>query len=342
MEAKSVARASARARLRFNHFQDVDGALVVFAALTQRQLARSTVMTFSRLESYLQEKKLLIDETLDQLLPRADEAPQVIHESMRYSVFAGGKRLRPILALAAHDIAGGTEAAILPVACGLELVHTYSLIHDDLPCMDDDDMRRGRPTNHKIYGEGMAILAGDALLTLAFECFLGKGINGHVPREVLGRLAGRIATAVGSLGLVGGQVMDIAGFSQDRQLSTLEATCRLKTGRLIEMSLECGAVLARADALTVEALIRYGRAFGLAFQVTDDILNVTGDAEILGKAVKSDASHHKVTFPELLGIDKARDHAQAYVNIAKEALTTFNHSAWFLSSLADYVLERRS
>jgi geranylgeranyl pyrophosphate synthase len=283
-----------------------------------------------------------VERALERVLPAADHTPQRLHQAMRYAVLGSGKRVRPMLAFAAGEAADAPPERLDAVACSLELIHAYSLVHDDLPCMDDDDMRRGRPTNHKIYGEGMAILAGDALLTLAFECFLGKGINGHVPQEVLGRLAGRIATAVGSLGLVGGQVMDIAGFSQDRQLSTLEATCRLKTGRLIEMSLECGAVLARADALTVEALIRYGRAFGLAFQVTDDILNVTGDAEILGKAVKSDASHHKVTFPELLGIDKARDHAQAYVNIAKEALATFNHSAWFLSSLADYVLERRS
>src|SRR5262245_12885597 len=205
-------------------------------------------MPSSRFDTYLQEKRQRIDEAIDQLLPSADVEPRIIHEAMRYSIFAGGKRLRPILAVAAFEIAGGLGAAILPVACGLELIHTYSLIHDDLPCMDDDDFRRGRPTNHKVYGEGMAVLAGDALLTLAFECFLGKGINGQVSPETLGRLTGRIASAIGSLGLVGGQVMDIAGFSQDRQLTTLEATCHLKTARLIEVSLESGAILAGADS----------------------------------------------------------------------------------------------
>jgi geranylgeranyl diphosphate synthase type II len=300
------------------------------------------MMPSSRFETYLQEKRQCIDEALDRLLPPVDDEPQIIHESMRYSVFAGGKRLRPILAMAAFEIAGGAGAAILPVACGLELIHTYSLIHDDLPCMDDDDVRRGRPTNHKVYGEGMAVLAGDALLTLAFECFLGKGMNGQTSPETLGCLAGRIANAVGSSGLVGGQVMDIAGFSQNRQLATLEATCHLKTGRLIEVSLESGAILAGAGPGTVEALVRYGRALGLAFQITDDILNVTGDAQTLGKAVNSDASHHKVTFPELLGLDKAREHAQAWVATAKEALAPLSASAWFLSELADYVLERES
>ena len=299
-------------------------------------------MPSSRFETYLQEKRQCIDEAINQLLPPTDDEPRIIHESMRYSVFAGGKRLRPILAIAAFEIAGGMGTAILPVACGLELIHTYSLIHDDLPCMDDDDVRRGRPTNHKVYGEGMAVLTGDALLTLAFECFLGKGMNGQVAPEKLGRLTRRIANAIGSLGLVGGQVMDIAGFSKDRQLATLEATCHLKTGRLIEVSLESGAILAGADSAAVEEFVRYGRALGLAFQITDDILNVTGDAKTLGKAVNSDASHHKVTFPELLGLDKAREHAQACINTAKEALAPLSTSAWFLNELADYVLERKS
>ncbi len=299
-------------------------------------------MPSSRFEVSLLEKKERIDQSLERLLPKPEVAPAILHESMRYSVFAGGKRLRPILALAAYEICGGHEEVILPVACGLELIHTYSLIHDDLPCMDDDDLRRGRPTNHKVYGEGMAVLAGDALLTLAFECFLGRGMSPPIPYERLGWIAGRIASAAGSPGLVGGQVMDVGGFSQDRQLETLESTCRLKTGRLIEVSLESGAIVAGAEDSVVNAFSRYGSALGLAFQITDDVLNVTGDAKTMGKAVHSDASHQKVTFPELLGVDQARSHAHRQVEEAKQALSPMGESAWFLSELADHLLERQS
>ena len=299
-------------------------------------------MPTSRFEDSLQEKKKRIDTTLERLLLSRDEPPAILHESMRYSVFAGGKRLRPILALAAYEICGGTEEVILPVACGLELIHTYSLIHDDLPCMDDDDLRRGQPTNHRVYGEGIAVLTGDALLTLAFECFLGRGMDAAIPYERLGWLAGRIANAAGSLGLVGGQVMDVSGFSNDRRLETLESMCRLKTGRLIEISLESGAIVAGADDSLVNAFSRYGRALGLAFQITDDILNVTGDAKTMGKAVHSDASHHKITFPELLGIDQARGQARRQVEEAKRALSPMGEAAWFLAELAEQVLERRA
>ncbi len=301
------------------------------------------LMASPRFESYIQKKRELIDQTLDSLVPQPSQEPCVIHESMRYSVFAGGKRLRPILAVAAYEIAGGVAEAILPVACGLELIHTYSLIHDDLPCMDDDDMRRGQPTNHKVYGEGIAVLTGDALLTLAFECFLGRGQAGHsLLRDTLARLAGRVAAAAGSLGLVGGQVMDIAGFPRDRQLSTLETTCYLKTGRLIEVSLETGAVLAKANEATLRSLAGYGRSLGLAFQITDDILNVTGNSKALGKAVKSDASHQKVTFAELLGVEQAGVQAKACIAKAKESLAPLGEKAWFLKELADFVLERQS
>ena len=299
-------------------------------------------MPSSRFEASLLDKKKRIDESLERLLPKPNEAPAILHESMRYSVFAGGKRLRPILALSAYEICGGHDEVILPVACGLELVHSYSLIHDDLPCMDDDDWRRGQPTNHKVYGEAMAVLAGDALLTLAFECFLGRGMSAPIPYERLGWIAGRIASAAGSQGLVGGQVMDVGGFSQDHRLETLEATCRLKTGRLIEVSLESGAIVAGADDSVVSAFSRYGRALGLAFQITDDILNVTGDAKIMGKAVHSDASHQKVTFPELLGLDQARSHAHRQVEEAKQALSPMGEPAWFLAELADQLLERQS
>jgi geranylgeranyl diphosphate synthase, type II len=298
-------------------------------------------MDSSRLRSYLQEKKAQVDETLDRLLPRADEAPHPIHESMRYSVFAGGKRLRPILAIAAYELAGRHDKEILPPACGLELIHTYSLIHDDLPCMDDDDLRRGQPTNHKVFGEGIAVLAGDALLPLAFECFLGRGMTGPVPLATLSQIARRVAYAIGTMGLVGGQVMDITQASNDRLLSTIETTCLMKTGSLIQVSLECGALLAEADSKSIEALSAYGKSLGLAFQITDDILNVVGDSQKMGKAIKTDASHQKVTFPELLGIEAARRHALEWNRRAKQAIASFGESAWILHELADYVIERQ-
>jgi geranylgeranyl diphosphate synthase type II len=299
-------------------------------------------MDSSRFRSYLQEKKAQVDETLDRLLPREDEEPGVIHRSMRYSVFAGGKRLRPILAIAAYELAGCQDKAILSPACGLELIHTYSLIHDDLPCMDDDDLRRGRPTNHKVFGDGIAVLAGDALLPLAFECFLGRGMNGQLPLATLSQISRRVAYAIGTMGLVGGQVMDITQASSDRQLSTLETTCLMKTGSLIQVSLECGALLAEADSRMTQALSEYGRCLGLAFQITDDILNVVGDSQKMGKAIKTDASHQKVTFPELLGVEKARRHAADWNQRAKQAISGFGEPAWVLRELADYVIERQS
>src|SRR5215475_2603907 len=299
-------------------------------------------MDSSRLGSYLQEKRAQVDDTLDRLLPREDEEPGVIHRSMRYSVFAGGKRLRPILAIAAYELAGRQDKAILPPACGLELIHTYSLIHDDLPCMDDDDLRRGQPTNHKVFGDGIAVLAGDALLPLAFECFLGRGMNGHLPLATLSQISRRVAYAIGTMGLVGGQVMDITQASSDRQLSTLETTCLMKTGSLIQVSLECGALLAEADSTMTQALSEYGRCVGLAFQITDDILNVVGDSQKMGKAIKTDASHQKVTFPELLGVEKARRHAADWNQRAKQAISSFGEPAWVLRELADYVIERQS
>jgi geranylgeranyl diphosphate synthase, type II len=300
------------------------------------------LMDSSRFRSYLQEKKAQVDETLDRLLPREDEEPGVIHRSMRYSVFAGGKRLRPILAIAAYELAGCHDKAILSPACGLELIHTYSLIHDDLPCMDDDDLRRGRPTNHKVFGDGIAVLAGDALLPLAFECFLGRGMNGQLPLATLSQISRRVAYAIGTMGLVGGQVMDITQASSDRQLSTLETTCLMKTGSLIQVSLECGALLAEADSRMTQALSEYGRCLGLAFQITDDILNVVGDSQKMGKAIKTDASHQKVTFPELLGVEKARRHAGDWNQRAKQAISGFGEPAWVLRELADYVIERQS
>ncbi len=299
-------------------------------------------MASHRFQSYTETNRPRIDQTLDRLLPPADEEPRLIHEAMRYSVFAGGKRLRPLLAIAAYEIAGRQGDLILSPACGLELVHTHSLIYDDLPCMDDDDLRRGQPTNHKVFGEAVAVLAGDALLSLAFECILGRGMASPLPETTLGQIALQVAYAVGSRGLVGGQVMDITLTGPDHQISVLETVYRMKTARLIEASLLCGAILAGAGEATRVALGQYGLALGMGFQITDDLLNVSGDAKKMGKATQSDAAHQKATFPAVLGVEAARAQAQSWIGQAKKAVLGLGDPTWFLTELADYVLERQS
>lgn len=295
----------------------------------------------SQLEVYLQEKRHKINQKLETILPILEE-PQIIHQAMRHSVFAGGKRLRPILAITAYEISGGEGDCILMPACGLELIHTYSLIHDDLPCMDDDDYRRGRPTNHKIYGEAIAVLAGDALTALAFECLLDSNEESGFSEIAILAVVRKLARAIGTKGLVGGQVMDILQFSKDRQKESLEKTCEYKTGALIEASLECGALLAGADSQLLSTFKRYGRGVGLAFQITDDILNVTGDKSVMGKSPNTDREHEKVTFPELMGLENAKKEALRWIEDAKFALNDLGPNAWALRDIANYILERKS
>ncbi len=295
-----------------------------------------------QLQKYLREKRVQVDRTLDHVLPPEEQEPCVIHRSMRYSVLAGGKRLRPILVIAAYQVAGGSRDAILVPACGLELIHTYSLIHDDLPCMDDDDYRRGRPTNHKVFGEAMAVLAGDAMTALAFECLLTEDQEDCFPAGAQLRAARAVARAIGTVGLVGGQVMDISNDARDGRKETLEETCARKTGALIGTSLECGGLLAGADSSVLEALRRYGRGLGLGFQIIDDVLNVTGDPRQMGKAAHSDQARDMVTFASLLGVEGAREEAQRWIEDAKSALDFLGEVAWPLREIADYVLERES
>jgi geranylgeranyl diphosphate synthase type II len=295
-----------------------------------------------QLKSYLAARRALVDGALEAFLPGPDNVPSVIFEAVRYSLFAGGKRLRPILCLAAAEAAGGGTEPILPAACALEMIHTYSLIHDDLPAMDNDDYRRGRLTSHRVYGEGMAVLAGDALLTEAFRLLADRTKAGNLPPERMLRVAGEIAGAAGFFGMVGGQAMDLQAEGQACDLEGLLAIHRRKTGALILVSLRAGAILAGAGEAELAALTAYGTRIGLAFQITDDVLNVEGDPALLGKQTGSDAARGKATFPSLMGAEASRTHAGALVAEALEALSCFDDRAAPLRAIAGHILERRS
>jgi geranylgeranyl diphosphate synthase type II len=257
---------------------------------------------------------------------------------MRYSIFAGGKRLRPVLALAAAEAVGGGAVGVLDEACALELIHTYTLIHDDLPAMDNDDFRRGRPTSHKVFGEAMAILAGDALQTLAFAV-LARGRGRHAP-ELIAEVSGMLAEAAGSCGVIGGQAVDIESEGRAVSRDTLEYIHAHKTGRLLQAAVLLGAVLAGADAGQRESLAAYGTAIGLAFQITDDILDVTSTAEQLGKTPGKDAQAGKATYPGLLGMDESRRLQQLYLDQALAALGGLDERAAPLRELAVFMVRR--
>jgi len=271
-----------------------------------------------------------VDGWLDRLLPSPNEPPERLHEAMRYSVFAGGKRLRPILAILAYRWAGGEEDVIYPPACALELIHTYSLIHDDLPCMDDDDLRRGKPTNHRVFGEAIAVLAGDALHALAFE-LLAK--SGKI------RIIEDVAKAIGTVGLVGGQVFDIEAEEKPPSGEMVERIHLGKTAALLTVSLRVGAILADASEKNLNAITEYGRKMGLAFQIIDDILDITADEDKLGKPVGSDSERGKMTYPEVYGIERSREIATDLIEAAKIALPEGKDSL-ALIAIADFILNR--
>jgi geranylgeranyl diphosphate synthase, type II len=310
--------------------------------LRQNLLQGKSVNPDFPLKEYLERQKALIDRTLDEYLPGGADNPALIFEAVRYSLFAGGKRLRPILCMAAAEAVGGETEAILPAACALEMIHTYSLIHDDLPAMDNDDYRRGKPTSHKVFGEGIAILAGDALLTEAFCLLCDRERMPGVPPGRTLQVVHEIAEAAGFFGMVGGQVMDLLAEGGPVDLQTLYAIHRCKTGALILVSLRAGAILAGAAEASLAALSDYGRRIGLAFQITDDILNVEGDPSQLGKGTGSDAARGKVTFPALMGVEDSRARAEQLVREALVSLATFDDRAAPLSAIARYILERRS
>ncbi|TYO95620.1 polyprenyl synthetase family protein [Desulfallas thermosapovorans] len=284
----------------------------------------------------------MVDKALDEYLPSASNYPSLIHEAMRYSVFAGGKRLRPALVLASARAVGGGYQFVLPAACAIELLHTYSLVHDDLPAMDNDDLRRGRPTSHKIYGEAMAVLVGDALLTLAFEILAGLSRSGSVDTGRILRVIHEVAVAAGTMGLIGGQVVDILSSDKliDRQV--LDYIHSRKTGALYKASVRAGAMLSGATPEQLDKLTLYAENLGLAFQIVDDILDIEGDEQKLGKPVGSDTKNQKATYPALYGLAAAKDMARQAAEHATGALASFGAEAGFLRGLVGFVLNREN
>jgi geranylgeranyl diphosphate synthase, type II len=292
-------------------------------------------------ETYLKERAQVVDQALDRLLPAEANAPETIHKAMRYSVFAGGKRLRPVLVIAGAEAVGGRMDDVMPTACALELIHTYSLIHDDLPAMDNDDFRRGRPTSHKVFGEAMAILAGDGLLTHAFRLIADNwrpGMDAAVLRDVLVD----VADAAGTDGMVGGQVADLEAEGRRIGADLLDYIHLHKTAALIRTSIRVGARLSGATAVQLQALSVAGADLGLAFQIVDDILDVTGTTEQLGKTAGKDQAQQKATYPAIHGLDASRARATALVDEALGALAPLGPPADPLRALAQFILERKA
>ena len=285
----------------------------------------------SNVEGFLADKARKTEAALEEFLSGWTGAPARLIEAVRYSLFAGGKRLRPALVLGAADIVAGEDDAAMPAACALEMIHTYSLIHDDLPAMDNDDLRRGQPTSHKVFGEAVAILAGDALLTMAFDVLASSG-NPVVIREV--------AQAAGAAGMVGGQLLDMEAEGGPVELESLRRIHAAKTGALIRVSVRAGALLAGASAGHVRALTVYGEHLGLAFQIADDIHDVVGDETKTGKRSGSDAGREKATYPAILGLDRARELAREAAEESFRALAGFGIEADNFRALARYVVDR--
>jgi geranylgeranyl diphosphate synthase, type II len=294
------------------------------------------------IERYLSERAAIVDRALAGAVAQTDGAAGRLLEAMRYSLFAGGKRLRPVLALAACEAVGGPLEAAMGFACAMEMIHTYSLIHDDLPCMDDDDLRRGRATNHKVYGDAMATLAGDALLTDAF-LMLAKSAGSPVgmPPAVLLATVAELAEAAGSAGMVAGQAIDLLGEGRTMTIEELEDLHRRKTGALFIAAVRGGARLGGASEGEIEALEAYARALGLAFQVIDDILDVEASTEQMGKRTGKDVAHGKNTYPALIGLDRSWQLARDLELRARHAIDGFDHRAEPLRALARFAVERR-
>ncbi|KJS14168.1 MAG: hypothetical protein VR67_01445 [Peptococcaceae bacterium BRH_c8a] len=288
----------------------------------------------------LAERAKVVNKALDQCLPSVNAYPPAIHQAVRYSVFAGGKRLRPILVLAGAEAVGGNTETVMPAACAVELLHTYSLVHDDLPAMDNDDLRRGQPTCHRAFGEAMAILAGDALLTSSFNVLAQLPQSAGVAPERVVRVISELAQAAGTQGLIGGQVVDLASEGDTVDEDMLEYIHTRKTGALIRVSVRAGAILSGASEAQLQKLTDYANSLGLAFQIVDDILDVVGDEQIIGKPVGSDQRNQKATYPALFGLDAARQKATEAAETALSSLNSFGSEAQFLRGLVQFVINR--
>ncbi len=298
------------------------------------------VMKVTTVEEYLKARKNIVDDALDRYLPGEDNFPGVIFKSVRYSIFAGGKRIRPILCMASAEAVGEDRETVLHVACALEMIHTYSLIHDDLPVMDDDDYRRGKLTNHKVFGEDIAVLAGDALLTEAFRLMSKRELAGNIPADRFLTVINEISEAAGFLGMVGGQVVDVRSEGKEIDEKTLNYIHTHKTGALILASVRAGAIIAGAGEYELAALSEYGRHAGLAFQIADDILDIEGERELLGKNIGSDKSRGKATFPAFFGLEESRRMACELIDKALSDITMLDGKAEPLRMIARYIIER--
>jgi geranylgeranyl diphosphate synthase type II len=290
------------------------------------------------LDAYMKERADAVDAALERFLPAETPAVETLHKAMRYSVFAGGKRLRPVLVIAGAEAVGGTASLVMPTACAMELIHTYSLVHDDLPAMDNDDFRRGVPTNHKVFGEAMAILAGDALLTLAFRLVADNAGQSAVLRDVVVD----IADAAGHKGMVAGQVADLEAEGRRVGADVVDDIHAHKTGALIRTSLRIGAMLCGADATQVRALSVAGADLGLAFQIVDDILDVVASSEELGKTAGKDQIQQKATYPAIHGIEASRARAAFLIRDAEESLRILGPRAEPIRALGRFILERKA
>ncbi|HEX4836635.1 MAG TPA: farnesyl diphosphate synthase [bacterium] len=292
------------------------------------------------IERFLAEHGRRVEEALDRFLPPADVRPERVHQAMRYSVFAGGKRLRPILVIAGAEVVGATPDTVLPSACAVELIHTYSLIHDDLPAMDNSATRRGRPTCHVVFGEAMAVLAGDALHALAFELLVRNGEIREIPPSRVIRAIGEVTRGIGTAGMVGGQVLDLLAVGDPLSRETVREIHRLKTGSLIRACLTIGGILGGAAPADLQILDRYGEHLGLAFQIVDDILDVVGEEEKLGKETGSDATLAKVTFPSVFGLAQSRELAEEATRQALLAAEPLAERGRRLCELAVFLRDR--
>lgn len=293
------------------------------------------------LKAYLSEKKEVVDRALEAYFPEAEGPASDLINAMKYSLFAGGKRLRPILCIAGAEAVGGSETDVLPVACALELIHTYSLIHDDLPLMDDDDLRRGKLTNHKVFGEAVALLAGDGLLTESFNLMTAPQFLDRISPRLILEVIALISSAAGYRGMIGGQVIDIQSEGKAEDLTLVEFMHTHKTGALISASVASGAMLAGCDRSQLQAITSYGQKIGLAFQISDDILDIEGDSATMGKESGGDEQKGKITYPAVVGLSRSKEIQSELVQASIESLKPLDHRAEPLRQIAWYIIERR-